>query len=334
MGVFSTLNNLTDISLLKKYGAICGLTEDEILNYFPDHIEETANEHGMLPEELFKKMKDYYNGFCFFFFGKHRLYNPYSTLRLFYGQSFSNYWIESGTSSSFVNYLKTNKLSVEQFRNFPVTDNFLYHSAEIERAKPENFLFQTGYLSLRKSDDDSLVLDYPNTEVLNALSELVSQYIKEDEPDDFHYCRNDFLIGLERVVYDLVVSAFNRLLASIPYDDFTKAAQQSVLFNDYKFKAQEWLYRSNIISFLRGCGVVVVAEMHTNLGRPDLVIVYKRKTWVIELKVAYAGECPAKKAEEAYRQIIDKNYAAPYPDAICIGLAIDDTVRQITEYKK
>jgi len=58
--------------------------------------------------------------------------------------------------------------------------------------------------------------------------------------------------------------------------------------------------------------------MHTNLGRADLVI-------------AYEGESPKKKAEEAYRQIIDKNYAKPYPDAVCIGLAIDDSLRQITD---
>jgi hypothetical protein len=37
-----------------------------------------------------------------------------------------------------------------------------------------------------------------------------------------------------------------------------------------------------------------------------------------------------KKAEEAYRQIIEKNYAKPYPEALCFGLGIDDGVRQIT----
>jgi hypothetical protein len=333
MGVFSTLNNLIDISLYEKYGEICGLTEEEILKYFPDYLEETAQKFEISPEELFEKMKNYYNGFCFDVSGKHRLYNPFSTLKFFHGKHFFNYLIETGTSSIFSEYLKSNKIHVEQFRNFPVNDDFLYHSTEIEKAKPESFLFQTGYLSLRKGHGNSLVLDYPNTEVLNSLSTLVSHIIMEDQTNDFTYCRNDFLIGLERVMYDLVISVFNRLLASIPYDDFTQAAQQSVLFNNYNFSVQEWLYRSTILAFLRGCGVVVVAEMHTNLGRADLVVTHKGKTWVIELKVAYAGECPAQKAEEAYRQIIDKNYAKPYPDAICIGIAIDDTVRQITEYR-
>ncbi|MCL2074119.1 MAG: ATP-binding protein [Marinilabiliaceae bacterium] len=333
MGVFSTLNNLVDISLNEEYGNICGLSEEEIINYFPDYIDETAKKMKLSTDDLLKKMKKYYNGFCFDKGGQHRLYNPFSTLNFFFSKYFSNYWIESGTSAMFVEFLKSNRLSVEQFRNFPATDNFLYHSTEIEKAEPESFLFQTGYLSLRKNAEDKLVLDYPNTEVLNALSALVSEYIMENQPDDFTYCRNDFLIALERRMVELVISVFNRLLASIPFDDFNKAAQQAVLFNNYNFSVQEWLYRSNILSFLRGCGVVVIAEMHTNLGCPDIVVNYMKKTWVMELKVAYKGESVTDKVEEACKQITDNNYAKPYPDAICLAMVIDDEVRQITEYK-
>jgi hypothetical protein len=32
-------------------------------------------------------------------------------------------------------------------------------------------------------------------------------------------------------------------------------------------------------------------------------------------------------------ELIEKNYAKPYPNAICIGLAINDSVRQITDKK-
>jgi hypothetical protein len=38
--------------------------------------------------------------------------------------------------------------------------------AEIEDASPESFLYQSGYLSVRKKDDRELILDYPNMEVL------------------------------------------------------------------------------------------------------------------------------------------------------------------------
>ena len=35
--------------------------------------------------------------------------------------------------------------------------------------------------------------------------------------------------------------------------------------------------------------------------------------------------------EEALQQIVEMNDAQPYPNAICVGIAIDDTKRQITE---
>jgi hypothetical protein len=121
------------------------------------------------------------------------------------------------------------------------------------------------------------------------------------------------------------------LLASIPYDDFSKAAERCVYKNRYNYTAREWMYRSTILAFLRGCGVLVFAEMHTNRGRSDIVAVHGGKTWVMEIKVARESENPAAKAEEALQQIIDNGYAVPYPDAICIGLAIDDKERQITK---
>ena len=36
-GIFSTLNTPLDISLMPKYTAICGYTEEEIVRYFPDY---------------------------------------------------------------------------------------------------------------------------------------------------------------------------------------------------------------------------------------------------------------------------------------------------------
>jgi hypothetical protein len=251
----------------------------------------------------------------------------------FENMEFLNYWIDTGKPKFIAEYLKTRNLTVEQFRNFPVSKDFVKSPGDMDFTPPEGFLYQAGYLTLRPGTSDYLSLDYPNTEVLNSMSALVAQNILQDKDEDYLYCRRDLLNALMLMDYNIVVTVFNRLLASIPYDDFSKAANQHVVLNNYKFSAQEWLYRSTIFAFLRGCGVVVVAEMHTNLGRADLVVSHKGKTWVIEIKVAYEGESPEKKAGEALRQIMDKNYAKPYPDAFCIGLAIDNSLRQITDIK-
>jgi len=332
-GVFSTLNTPHDISMMPEYAEICGLTEDEIADYCPDYLENTANYMQISTKELKTEMRRYYNGFSFDRYAQTRLFNPYSTLAFFRDREFSNYWIETGSSKVLADYMKNRHLTVEQFRNMPVSRGFARSPGDMDTTPPEGFLYQSGYLTLRPGTTDELSLDYPNTEVLNSMSALVLQNILQEKDENFTYCRSDLLKGLMSINYDLVVSVFNRLLASIPYDDFSQAARKSISDNDYELKPQEWLYRSTILAFLRGCGVVVFPEIHTNLGRSDLVVSHKGKTWVIELKVAYEGQNPAKKAEEAMQQIIDKNYAVSYPEAVCVGLVIDDSVRQISNVK-
>jgi len=331
MGVFSTLNTATDISLMFEYAEMCGYTEEEIIKYFPDYLEETATYMKITPEELIAKMRYYYNGFCFDGNVKARLYNPFSTLAFFKEKEFYNYWIETGRSKLIGDYMKNQNLTVEQFRNYPVSRDFAKSPGDVDETPPAGFFYQCGYLTLRPGISDVLSLDYPNTEVLNSMSALVAQNILNQTDNDYTFCRNDLLKGLMTLDYKKVVSSFNRLLASIPYDDFAKAAQQSISVNDYEFKPQEWLYRSTILAFLRGCGVFVAGEMHTNKGRSDIVVFHKEKTWIIELKVAYENQCPAQKAKEAFQQITEKNYAKSYPNAFCIGMAIDDIKREITE---
>jgi hypothetical protein len=173
-------------------------------------------------------------------------------------------------------------------------------------------------------------LDYPNTEVLNAMSEMITRNFLQYKDESYSQCRNDLLAGLETKDKNKVIGAFNRLLAGIPYDDYSAAAKQSISNNNYEMEPQECLYRTAILSFLQGCGVIVAGEGHTNKGRSDLAVSHRGVIWVIEIKVAFKGASAEKKAEEAYNQILEKNYAAPYPDAVCLGLGIDDSLRQIS----
>jgi hypothetical protein len=199
----------------------------------------------------------------------------------------------------------------------------------MDNTPPEGFLYQGGYLTLRKGTGDSLLLDYPNTEVLNSMSQLLTQNLVSVTA--YNNFRKTLLTALDNKDVELLVHVFNRLLSSIPFDDYTKAFNQIFVFNEFKFPVQEWLYRSTILSFLRGCGVDVAPEIHTNMGRSDLVIAYKSDTWVIEIKVAYEGQNPETKAKQALQQMETKNYAKQYDNAISIVLVIDDATRLITK---
>jgi hypothetical protein len=272
-------------------------------------------------------MRNYYNGFSFDSDASVKLYNPYSTLTFFEKKLFLNFWIDTGRSKVIAEYLKNRSLTVEQFRNLPVSIDFAESPGDMDSTPPEGFLYQGGYLTLRMGTNDRLLLDYPNTEVLNSMSKLLTQNIVSENA--YNNYRNTLLSALDDKDTDKLVLVLNRLLASIPYDDFTQAINQNFVFNDFKFPVQEWLYRSSILSFLRGCGVDVNPEIHTNMGRSDLVIAHRGVTWVIEIKVAYEGDKPATKTKEALRQMEDKNYAKPYTDAVSVVLVIDDATRQI-----
>ena len=330
-GVFSTLNHPIDISLMPEYAEICGYTEEEITHYFPDYLHKTANEMHITVDDLIGKMRAYYNGFTFDRDAKTRLYNPFSTLSFFRENEFFNYWIDTGRSKMIADYMKDRNLTVEQFRRFPVSRDFAKSPGDVDTTSPEGFLYQSGYLTLREGvSGNYLSLDYPNTEVLNSMSSLLSQNIVT--VDAYNYFQGNLLAAVVSKDAEKFVTVINRLLTCIPYEDFAGAAQQSLELTGNKLSIQEWLYRSVIIAFLRGCGVVTFAEVQTNLGRSDILLSHQGHFWLIEIKIAAAGQNPQKKAEEAYRQIMDKNYAEPYPDAVCLGIAIDDTKRQITDW--
>jgi len=327
MGVFSTLNNLIDISCDRKYGKICGLTKGEIERCFVPYLEEVAKEMQISLGNLMVRVKEYYDGFCFD--GEHYLYNPFSFLVFLRMKDFMNYWIGTGTSRVLVNYLKNRNLTIEQFRRTPVDKDFILNPpGEIEVVPPESFLYQSGYLSLRKDkEDNSLYLDYPNTEVLNSMSQLLAQNILS--------AQNKSVFDLSRLLHKAlsdknaedVVEVFNTLLASIPHNDFDGAAKQDIKQKGYEMTAQEWLCRSCLFSFLRGCGVVVSAEVQSNKGRADLVVLHKKNYFVIEIKMLPST------AKQALQQIIDNNYAKPYPNAAIFGMVIDGEKRQITEFE-
>jgi hypothetical protein len=329
-GIFSGLNNIKDISLDKRYGEMLGLTEKEIVDNFPEYLQDTADSFQISVEELLARMEYFYDGFCFD--GIHRLYNPFSTVCFLDEKDFANYWMESGTSKLIADYLKNRNLTVEQFHNFPVTRDFVRTPGDMDTTPPEGFLYQGGYLTVKEGTVSDFMLDYPNTEVLNAMSALLARNILCGSTS-FENLNSLVLAALMRDNFDNLVKHLNSLLASIPYDDFTQAANQNIEINGYRFPAQEWLYRSTLLAFFRGCGIATVAEMHTNLGRPDLVLTHRGRTYIIELKVAYKEEDVQIKLDEALQQLSDKNYTQPFPNATGIAIVIDDTKRQIGAYK-
>jgi predicted HAD superfamily phosphohydrolase len=200
----------------------------------------------------------------------------------------------------------------------------------MDTTSPEGFLYQGGYLSIKAIEDNEFTLDYPNTEVLNSMSRLLAMNMLNGQ-DVFGNLQRMALRALKEKDVERIVEALNCLLSSIPYDDYKQTVMDVKKYNGLKISVGEYLYRSTILSFLRGCSVTAVAEMHTDKGRPDLVVSYKGNIYVIEMKVAEKPEEVSSKLKQAIAQMRDGNYLGAYPGATGLALVIDDTKRQITQ---
>jgi hypothetical protein len=299
------------------------------LSNFDGYLDKTSVELELSRDELIAKIRDYYDGFSFD--GKHRLYNPFSTLNFFDEPRFRNYWFESGTPEFIARYMKDRRLTVEEFRGVEVSRDFASSPGEIENATATSFLYQSGYLTLRPGRTLDYSLDYPNREVFVAMSSLLTANILGvAEVNNSQACFKQALLDKDA---SGVVAEFNRLLEAIPYDDYTGAAQKTVRSHRPEMDAGEWLYRSTLLSYLHGMGLDVEAELHSGRGRADMRVRFRDRVWVMELKVA-RGEAETKKsADEAMKQIVEMGYANRYEEAILLALAIDDERRCITEFR-
>ena len=169
-GILSGFNNLNDISMDKKYADIVGYTQQELEDNFGEWIENSEKELSMSREELLDKIKEYYDGFSFD--GVTRVYNPFSVLNFFDKSDFSNYWYMSGSPSFLLNYLQNHRIkNPDKYEEITVPKKFA-DKREIESASVESFLFQAGYLTIKKKLLNEFVLGYPNEEVRSSLADM------------------------------------------------------------------------------------------------------------------------------------------------------------------
>ncbi|MDR1040573.1 MAG: ATP-binding protein [Deltaproteobacteria bacterium] len=355
MGVFSTLNNLIDISLEPEFGAFMGFTQDELENNFKEFITKTANELGKSEKRLLRMIKDYYNGFSFD--GKTRLYNPFSILSFLHAKIFKNYWIKSESKTLIRKFLNDNSVTVEQFHGKVVDDDFASDPGEIDDTPPEGFLYQAGYLTLRYRNHTEFTLDYPNREVRLSLSTLFFENISPSTAWlDIRKYGRDLTRHLASGDVKGMVGIFTRLLSSIIYYDHADAnreqrvmtmvdgAQETadegspkepsretprVLAEKLLRTMGEGFYRSILHAGLWMAGALVTAEKGENIDRSDLEAVYGRYPYIIELKMTEDVTGGEKAVKAGMVQIDEKGYGRSYKDPILVSLAIGRKERNI-----
>ncbi len=317
VGVFSAMNNLNDISSDERYGDIVGYTQQELEDCFDDRITNVSERLEFSREEIFARLKYYYDGFSFD--GVTRLYNPFSILQCLDKASFSNYWYESGSPSFIVKWMREHQIQdPEEYRHIVVNGNDFISVQEIEQADAASLLYQSGYLTIEKKEEQLLTLDYPNKEVLNSLSSMYLKLIYHVE--DYALLGNEIWKALRQSDIDEIVRLYNIAIANIAYDDFTS-------------NRNEFWYRSMFVMLLRGAGIISYSEPHTSKGRADVVIQFNNLVVVLEFKFAKDSSEVEKKKLEGLEQLQERGYANSYDaegrKVISVVLVADDLNRQI-----
>ena len=107
MGIFSNLNQLSDISFDLDYNTLCGMTLPEIETTFVPELEAMALKQKLSHEALLEKMTRLYDGYRFTDDEEFTpMYNPFSVLNALMKRAFGSYWFGSGTPTFLVNMLK------------------------------------------------------------------------------------------------------------------------------------------------------------------------------------------------------------------------------------
>ncbi len=193
VSLFSGLNNLEDISLDSRFGAICGYTQSELETIFHEYLNDVDLD----------QVKSWYNGYNFL---GNLVYNPFDVLLYLRNLKFKPYWFESGTPTFLIDLIHQQKISAVSLERVEITDTFM-GSFDVDFIEPVPLMFQTGYLTIIKSEPYPggylYTLGYPNHEVRHALEQL-----KQKNYAEKYRGQPTWLIGIEFDKTDRNISRF------------------------------------------------------------------------------------------------------------------------------
>ena len=299
LSIFSTINNLTDISMLSKYAAICGITEEELSTTMAEDIAILAKAQKYTPEEMHNRLKAMYDGYRFAD-ASPEIYNPFSLLKCFMLQRLGSYWFESGTPTFLIHQMQHFRTDVTSMDHIEASASSFDRPTEaMTNALP--LLYQSGYVTIKDYDHetDSYILAIPNKEVrVGLIDGLIPAYIGLDT----YIVQDGFALKFYRALrkddMEAAMEEMKTFLASIPYvEGFKKKLKEEA--------ASEGFYEYTFWLIFNMMNVYARTQVKCHGGRIDFVVKLPETTYVFELKVNGT-------AQEAIDQINSKGYALPY----------------------
>ena len=319
ISLFSVLNNLTNISFLPQYAAICGITKQEIRDCLMPEIETMAKKNGWTVEQTFDKLKYNYDGYHFSKGNMVDVYNPFSMVVALSQGEIGNYWASSGATSLLSKFVDNLETEVENLERTYVMKHIL-ESSDVTGGGASLFLYQSGYLTIKDFDNDGYFLGIPNNEIRQALYNIVIPALTFRSQNEVISEQNKLLHALNYGHVDEAMKVLKAMVADVPYSN-------KKLVN----MGMEERYRFIISCILRSIGLRVEVEHMMTGGRIDIVAWAMNAIYVIELKLKNNGGLEAAKS-----QILANLYAEPFKgdgrEVIPLAIELDDNGKGLLDY--
>ena len=324
LSIFSTINNLTNITMDRNFADICGITETELTTVLSKDIEHLAESYGISPEEMHQKLKLRYDGYHFTR-NSEEVYNPFSLLKAFRQQELANYWFESGTPSFLLRQLKHFRTDITSIDHLEVPSSAFDQPTEnMIDALP--LLYQSGYLTIKDYDPEGeyYTLSIPNQEVrIGYVRGLLPTYVGLRDSDVQMGFALKFWRALKQSDIDQAMREMQAYLASIPYvEGFKQKLSEAA--------TAEGFYEYTLYLIFSMLNVYVRTQVKCAGGRVDMVVWMPDAIYVFELKKDGT-------AQKALEQIDSKGYAIPYQTddrrVVKVGVKFDAETRTIDSWQ-
>lgn len=314
VSVFSDLNNLDDLSMREPYAALCGITKEELHAYFDEDIHTLSARLKLSYEETCALLEKRYDGYHFTE-DSVGVYNPFSLLNTFKYMRLGDYWFETGTPSYLVELLKRSHYDLYAMAHAE-TDADVLNSIDAVSANPLPVIYQSGYLTIKAYDPRFGIykLGFPNLEVEEGFMKYLLPFYAHVNASKTSFEIGLFVRDVENGDPDAFLERFRGFFSDTPYE----------LIRDLELH-----YQNVLFIVFKLVGFYVRAEYHTASGRVDLVLQTDRYIYIMEFKLNGT-------AEEALRQIEEKQYALPFATdsrkLFKIGVNFSSTTRTIDRW--
>ena len=321
ISLFSVLNNLTNISFLPQYAALCGITKQEITDNFMPEIEAMGKKNGWTTEETVIQLKDNYDGYHFSAENMVDVFNPYSLINALDQSSIKNFWAASGATSLLPKFVDDMEIRLKDFENCPI-DSDTIETSDVTGGGAELFLYQSGYLTIKGYEEGLYLLGIPNHEVRKALYNIVLPALAMKSEALTITTQNVLRLNLQRGNLPEAEKCLKALIADVPYSNKKLASMD-----------MEERYRLVMSTIFNAIGFRVEVERMIATGRIDMVVYTSRIIYVLELKLSNNGGLTA-----AEKQITANQYAEPFKadkrKVVALAVELDSEGKGLLDWKE